>query len=445
MPPFDRCCHPWPPAVADTSCARNRNATAQVRIAVIGAGVSGLVCARALARAHEVSVFEADTRAGGHSHTVRVDLADETHMLDTGFLVFNERNYPGFSRLLGELGVASQPSDMSFSVSSSDPAFEYRGGTGPNGLFAQRTNLLRPSFTRLISDIARLHRRLRQLAATRDHELSVADFLERHGFTGRVGSHYLVPLGSALWSADPARFLRFPALTVAQFLDQHGMLDLFDKPRWRTVSGGSIRYVERLAQGLGGRLHLGAPVARVTREPSGVRLAFDGGSSAEFDGVVMATHSNQSLALLGDANPLERSLLGAIGYQESSVVLHTDSSNLPVRRRAWASWNYRLLAGRRQATVTYLLNRLQGIVSPHAFCVTLNRDDDIDPAKVIRRMRYAHPIFDGPAIAAQRRLGELQGQSSTWYCGAWFGYGFHEDGVRSALDVGRLLGVGAGG
>ncbi len=401
--------------------------------------MSGLVCARTLARAHEVSVFEADTRPGGHSHTIRVDLADETHMLDTGFLVFNERNYPNFSALLGELGVASQPSDMSFSVSS--PSFEYRGGTGPNGLFAQRANLLRPSFSRMISDIARLHRRLRDLVSTQDFELSVAEFLERHRFGGRLAAHYLVPLGSALWSADPARFLRFPALTVARFLDAHGMLDLFDKPRWRTVCGGSVSYVSHLVSGLGDRLHLGAPVASVQRDSGGVRLLFDGAGSAWFDSVVFATHSDQALALLAEPSALETSLLGAMGYQESSVVLHTDARSLPVRRRAWASWNYRLIPGRPEATVTYLLNRLQGITSPHAFCVTLNREDEISSKKVIRRLRYSHPIFDHPAIAAQRLLSELQGQRSTWYCGAWFGYGFHEDGVRSALDVGRLLGV----
>ncbi|MGH9129986.1 MAG: NAD(P)/FAD-dependent oxidoreductase [Acidimicrobiales bacterium] len=410
-----------------------------MRIAVVGAGVSGLVCARALARAHDVSVFEADTRPGGHSHTIRVDLADETHMLDTGFLVFNERNYPAFSALMGELGIASQPSDMSFSVSS--PSFEYRGGTGPNGLFAQRANLLRPSFSRLISDIARLHRRLRILAGTQDYTCSVAEFLERHHFGGRLAAHYLVPLGSALWSADPARFLRFPALTVARFLDQHGMLDLFDKPRWRTITGGSVHYVERIVAGLGDRLNLGSPVSRVMREGGGVRLDFGKGGSADFDGVVMATHSDQSLRLLARPSALEASLLGDMHYQESSVVLHTDPSSLPLRRRAWASWNYRLIPGRAEATVTYLLNRLQGITSRHAFCVTLNRDDEIAPESVIRRLSYAHPIFDSPAIAAQRRLAELQGHASTWYCGAWFGYGFHEDGVRSALDVGRLLGV----
>lgn len=411
-----------------------------MRIAVVGAGVSGLVCARTLARAHEVSVFEADTRPGGHSHTIRVDLADETHMLDTGFLVFNDRNYPNFSALMVELGVASQPSDMSFSVSSASPAFEYRGGTGPNGLFAQRTNLLRPSFSRLISDIARLHRRLRTLAETQDYSLSVGAFLERHRFGDLLASHYLVPLGSALWSADPARFLRFPALTVARFLDTHGMLSLFDKPAWRTITGGSIRYVERLVEGLGSRLHLGAAVSRVSRSEGVVRLDFGGGGSAEFDGVVMATHSDQALKLLEAPSRTEVCLLGAMGYQESSVLLHTDRSSLPLRRRAWASWNYRLIPGRAEATVTYLLNRLQAISSSHAFCVSLNRDDEIAPAKVIRRLRYAHPIFDGPAIAAQRRLSELQGRDGTWYCGAWFGYGFHEDGVRSALNVGRLLG-----
>jgi predicted NAD/FAD-binding protein len=411
-----------------------------VKIAVIGAGVSGLVCARTLAGAHDVSVFEADTRPGGHSHTIRVDMADETHMLDTGFLVFNERNYPKFSALMGTLGVDSQPSDMSFSVSSSSPSFEYRGGTGPNGLFAQRANLLRPSFSRLISDIARLHRRLRVLVETQDYTLSVGDFLERHRFGDLVGSHYLVPLGSALWSADPARFLRFPALTVARFLDTHGMLDLFDKPRWRTITGGSIRYVERLVAVLGDRLHLGAPVSRVSREDGRVRLDFGAGGSAEFDGVVMATHSDQALALLAKPSALESSLLGAMQYQDSSVVLHTDATSLPVRRRAWASWNYRLIPGRDQATVTYLLNRLQGLTSRHSFCVTLNRDDEIAPERVLRRLHYAHPIFDAPAIVAQQRLSELQGRDSTWYCGAWFGYGFHEDGVRSALDVGRLLG-----
>jgi len=410
-----------------------------MRIAIVGTGVSGLVCAHLLSRRHDVTVFEADPRPGGHAHTVRIDLPDETHEVDTGFLVYNERNYPGLVRLFDGLGVATKASDMSFSVSDDVSGVEWRG-TSLTTLFAQRRNALRPTFLRMLADVVRFNRTARALL-TEEHPThrSLAEMLAEGRWSSRFVEWYLIPMGSSIWSADPSTFLDMPAVTFARFFDNHGLLDYGDQPSWRTVDGGSRRYVEAILNPLGDAVRLSSPVAKVTRRDDGVEIHTDMGPE-RFDHVVLATHSDQALGLLSDPSVAEREVLGAIRYQPNRATLHTDERLLPRSRRAWASWNYHRLADQpRLATLTYRLASLQGIDSAHEILVTLNRDDAIRDDRVLARFDYAHPVFDVPAIAAQRRHQELNGNRGTWFCGAYWGYGFHEDGVQSALTVCRRL------
>ncbi|MGO8871879.1 MAG: NAD(P)/FAD-dependent oxidoreductase [Acidimicrobiales bacterium] len=410
-----------------------------MRIAIVGSGISGLVCAHLLRRRHQVTVFEADDRPGGHAHTVRVDLPDETHEVDTGFLVYNERNYPGLVRLFVQLGVATTASEMSFSVSDELSGVEWRG-TSLGTVFAQRRNAVRPSFLRMLADGARFNRTARALLhGPEDLSVSLADLLRSGRWCTPFVEWYLIPLGSSIWSADPRTFLDMPAITFARFFDNHGLLSYGDQPAWRTVVGGSRRYVEAIIAPLGDRARLATPVAKVTRRDDGVEL-YSGRGPEHFDHVVMAAHSDQALRMLSDPSTLEHQLLGAIRYQPNRATLHTDERLLPRNRRAWASWNYHRLADRPGvATLTYRLRSLQGIDSTHEILITLNRDEAIREDRVLARFDYAHPVFDVAAIAAQRRHHELNGNRRTWYCGAYWGYGFHEDGVQSALAVCRDL------
>lgn len=415
-------------------------------IAVVGTGISGLVCADHLRHGAEVTVFEAGDHVGGHTHTVPVTLDDGTHHVDTGFIVHNDRNYPEFRRMLDRLGVPTRASDMSFSVSDARNGLEYRA-TSARTLFARRRNLLRPSFHRLLVDILRFHRQGRRLLSDPDPDpdLTLADFLERGRFSRPFVDDFLVPLGSAVWSADPTTYTRFPMVTLARFLANHGLLSVGDQPQWRTVVGGSSRYVEALTAPFADRIRLHSPVDKVVRHADGVEVHTADGQLEEYDHVVLATHSDQALEVLADATPDERDILGAIGYQPNTVTLHTDSRFLPRAPGARASWNYHVLpdaAARRRATVTYWMNNLQGLESRHDILLTLNRHDEIDPASVIDRYEVSHPVFDRAALAAQGRRHEIQGRGGTWYAGAYWGHGFHEDGVRSALDVTRALGAG---
>jgi predicted NAD/FAD-binding protein len=415
-----------------------------MRIAIVGAGVSGLVTAHLLAREHDVTVFEAARYAGGHTNTIRVDTAEETHQVDTGFIVFNDRNYPNFQRLLERLGVATQPSTMTFSVSDGRGDFEYNGSS-PNGLFAKRAHLLTPWFHRMVADMARFNRAARELAregANGDDGPSLGQWLEQQRFSRPFIERLIVPQASAVWSADPAQMWSFPARFLAEFFDNHGMLSLQGRPRWRTVSGGSARYVEALLAGFRGRLRLRTPVQMVVRGHEQVLVTPSGGDAEPFDHVVLATHSDQALALLHDATGRERELLAAIPYQANEAVLHTDTRLLPRRRRAWASWNYHLqeqLDGR--TTVTYHMNRLQSLTAEREFCVTLNRTGEIDPQHVIATIPYSHPVYTRAGVAAQRDFTDINAQHRTHFCGAYWGWGFHEDGVVSALRVAERFGA----
>ena len=412
-----------------------------MKVAVVGAGVSGLVVAHLLHPAHEVTVFETNGYAGGHTNTIRVDTPNETHEVDTGFIVFNDRNYPNFERLLRRVGVAWQPSTMSFSVSDGVGDFEYSSGS-PNGLFAKRAHLVTPWFHRMVADLARFNRAARELLDAHAPDVSLRAWLEHHRFSRTFIERLIVPQASAVWSAAPRQMWSFPARFLAEFFDNHGMLSVRGRPSWRTVRGGSARYVEALTRPFSHRLRLRTPVQEVTRHHDHVLVKPRGVEAERFDEVVLATHSDQALALLADASDREREILGAIPYQPNEAVLHTDARMLPRRRRAWASWNYHLLPEPKPAsTVTYHMNRLQSLRAEREFCVTLNHSERIDPARVIRRISYAHPVYTEAGVRAQARVGEIDGRNRTHFCGAYWGWGFHEDGVVSALRVGERFGA----
>jgi predicted NAD/FAD-binding protein len=412
-----------------------------MRIAIIGAGVSGLVTAHLLGREHDVTVFEAAGYAGGHTNTVRVDTPHETHEVDTGFIVFNDRNYPNFERLLERLGVPSQPSTMTFSVSDGRGDFEYNGNS-PNGLFAKRAHLVTPWFHRMIADMARFQRAARQLLSSASPGPALGEWLEQQRFSRPFIDRLIVPQASAVWSADPHQMWTFPARFLAEFFDNHGMLSLRGRPQWRTVRGGSARYVEALLERFEGKLLLRTEVRGVLRHREHVEVTPATGEPQRFDEVVLATHSDQALSLLTDASDLEHEVLGAIPYLANEAVLHTDVRMLPRRRRAWASWNYHLLENPGdRTTVTYHMNRLQSLSAERDFCVTLNRTQEIDPAHVIRRIQYAHPVYTAGSVRAQQRFAEISGRERTHFCGAYWGWGFHEDGVVSALRVAKRFGV----
>lgn len=401
-----------------------------MRVAVVGSGISGLGAAYLLGRAHDVSVFERDRRAGGHTHTIRHDgLA-----LDTGFLVHNTRNYPLLGRLFDELGVRTQKSEMSFSVGCAACGLEYSGRRP----FAQRRSLASPRFAVLLWEIGRWLRTARRSLDEADYEQrSLEAYLDDHGYSRRFRRHFLVPLTSALWSTAPGRALEFPAAYAIRFFDNHGMLGL-RRFAWRTVSGGSDTYVRALSDRLGSRLHLGLGVRSLRSDPDGVELTTADGARHRFDKVVVATHADQALALLEDPSEDERRVLGAFGYTHNEAVLHTDDRLLPRARSARAAWNYRLGDDGRP-TVTYSLNRLQSLAGETEYCVTLNQP--IDDEHVIRRLVYEHPLYTVESLRAQRELPALSGRRHLHFAGAYHGNGFHEDGLASGVRAAAELGV----
>jgi predicted NAD/FAD-binding protein len=408
---------------------------ASKNIAVVGAGVSGLVAAHLLAREHRVTVFEAGDHAGGHTNTVEVDDPRGPLAVDTGFIVLNDRNYPRFESLLSELGVATQPSDMSFSVSDGRGRFEY-SGSGPNGLFARRAHLADPRFLHMVAEYRRFNADARALLDS-DEDPSLREWLGRLGYGDYFVERLIVPQAAAVWSADPAQMASFPARFLVQFFFNHGMLGFRDRPRWRTVSGGAWSYVRAIVAGLGAeRVRLRTPVTAVRRCGDHVLVTPRGGAPERFDEVVLALHADDALAILADPSPRERELLGAFAYQANEAVLHTDEKLLPRRRRARASWNYHLLEEPLPvSTVTYDMNRLQRLETDQQYCVTLNLSERIDPQRVIAAFSYRHPVFTHAGMAAQERYAEIGGVDLTHYCGAYWRWGFHEDGVVSAHRV----------
>jgi len=412
-----------------------------MRIAVIGSGIAGLGAAWLLSRQHDVVLFEAAERLGGHTHTHRVHQAGREHAVDSGFIVFNPPAYPLLAKLFDELGVASQPTTMSFSVQNAGSGLEYNAGT-LRGLFCQRRNMLSPRFLRMVGDILRFYRESPALLHGSDTGPTLGDYLADNRYSRGFVDDHLVPMASALWSSPAEQIMQFPARYLVQFMSNHRMLQANDRPEWRVVRGGSSSYVEAMTRDWSVDVRAGCAVMSVLRDGDGVTVAHARGSD-RFDQIVMACHSDEALGLLGDASDAEYDILGAIGYQSNDTVLHTDARLLPKRRAAWAAWNAYVPADDDgECTVSYCMNLLQGIDSPQPFVVTLNRTAAIDPSKIIARMHYRHPVYTQASVDAQRRRHEISGQQRrTWYAGAYWGWGFHEDGLRSAVDVARGLGV----
>ncbi|WP_434697841.1 FAD-dependent oxidoreductase [Pseudomonas sp. Z1-14] len=412
-----------------------------MRIAIIGSGISGLTCAYLLSRQHQVSLFEADNRIGGHTHTVDVEWAGQRYGVDTGFIVYNDWTYPNFIRLMDQLGVASRPTEMSFSVHDPASGLEYKGHT-LGSLFAQRRNLLSPGFWGMLRDILRFNRQATAdlLAQRIDTSTRLGDYLHAQGYGRRFIEQYILPMGSAIWSMSPAGMMEFPLQFFLRFCHNHGLLSVDQRPQWRVIEGGSRGYIEPLCAGLREHIHLDCPVRRVSRDADGITVHSRRGIE-RFDKVVFACHSDQALALLETPSVAEAEVLGALAYARNEVLLHTDTRLLPQRRNAWASWNYRLGGPpEAPAALTYNMNILQGLDAPVTFCVSLNQSESVDPAQVLARFDYAHPQYSLAGVAAQARQGDLQGRQHSYFCGAYWANGFHEDGVVSALAVARHFG-----
>ena len=404
-----------------------------MKIAIVGSGISGLVAAHQLAADHDITVFEANDYIGGHTQTHDIRIGDRHWSIDTGFIVFNDWTYPEFIRLMETLGVASQPSNMSFSVRCETTGLEYNG-TSLNSLFAQRRNLLSPRFYRMIRDILRFNREAPGFLETGDDQVRLGDYLEANGYRREFRDQYIIPMGAAIWSAAPGDMLDFPARYFIRFFHNHGMLSVDKRPQWRVIRGGSSQYIGPLTERFGDRIRLQSPVSRIRRDASGVWLETPSTPAERYDAVVLACHSNQALAMLEEPTAAEREILGAIPYQENEAILHTDASVLPKAKLAWAAWNYHIPRETRdRVAVTYNMNILQGLEAPETFCVSLNYPGTIDPSRILKRLTYHHPAYTPAGIAAQQRHGDISGHHRTYYAGAYWGFGFHEDGVRSGL------------
>ncbi len=406
-----------------------------MRIAVIGTGIAGNVAARHLCREHEITVFEAGDHVGGHSHTHDVIHNGQRFAIDTGFIVFNDWTYPNFIALLDEIGVESQATAMSFSSRCEASGIEYNGSS-LNRLFAQRRNLFRPRFHAMIRDILRFNRESRELLDDMDATVSLGSYLEDRQFGRMFIDNYIIPMGAAIWSTDPQQMLAFPACHFIRFFANHGLLNIKDRPQWRVISGGSREYVKKLTAPYRDRIRLNDAVVSVRRTPEYVEVRTAAGINERFDYLFIASHSDQALAMLADATQTEHDVLAAIPYQDNEAVLHTDTALLPEKTRTWAAWNYlRRQRDSGRVSVTYNMNILQGLQSDTTFCVTLNDTQHIDPDRIICRMQYQHPVYNTAGIAAQQRQQDINGKRRTWYCGAYWRYGFHEDGVVSALNA----------
>ncbi len=406
-----------------------------MRIAIVGAGVSGLVCAYLLAAAHDVTLFEKQTRLGGHTNTVEVRREGRSIHVDTGFIVFNERNYPNFSRLIDRLGVSSQPTTMSFSVRDESTGFEY-GGASLAGVVGPVSNLLRPRWWRVVRGVMRLGRDGKRLLANAGETTTIRDLYESGAFSRGLLDDYLVPMASAIWSAPQSTLMEFPARFLLRFFDNHGMLDLRERPQWRTISGGSSAYIDAMREVIDSCARTQSGVTRIARSPGGVEITSISGVDT-FDHVILACHSDEALAAIADASEDEMAILGAMPYQENDTLLHTDASLLPKRKRCWAGWNYRLADDpNRPVAVTYNMSILQRLETTSPLCVTLNDAEVVDPSKVIDRYTYHHPVYTLEGDRARTRWGEISNlDRRTHFCGAYWGNGFHEDGVVSALRV----------
>jgi len=409
------------------------------RIAIVGSGISGLTAGHLLHSQHQVTLFEKDARPGGHTATVDVHLDGRDYAVDTGFIVFNDRTYPRFQKLLERVGLAGHPSQMSFSVRSPE-GLEYNG-QDLDTLFAQRANLLRPRFWIFLSEILRFNHRGRiALAEGRADGQTLGEFLAQGGFSDFFARHYILPMGAAIWSSTLADMRAIPAGFFLRFFENHGLLHVTNRPQWFVIPGGSREYIAPLTAGWSDGIRTACPVHQVNREPEGVRVKTEAGEEV-FDEVILACHSDQALALLGDATPQERQILGDLPYQANEVLLHTDTSVLPRRRKAWASWNFLLDQDEAaRPLVTYQMNLLQGLEAPETFCVTLNPQGLVAEERILRRFVYHHPVFNQKSLTAQKERARICGVNRTHFCGAYWYSGFHEDGVHSATDVAERFG-----
>ncbi|NOI81690.1 NAD(P)/FAD-dependent oxidoreductase [Vibrio tubiashii] len=411
-----------------------------MKIAIIGTGISGLTCGYYLHREHDVTLFEANDYIGGHTATVDVEVEGRSYSVDTGFIVYNDRTYPNFIALMEEIGVEGRPSQMSFSVRNDSNGLEYNGHT-VSTLFAQKRNWLNPKFYSFIFEILRFNKEVKEIANQPNMvELTLGDFLTSRNFSDFFCDNYILPMGAAIWSSTLADMRAFPLPFFARFFLNHGLLDVTNRPQWYVIKGGSRAYIKPLTRGFADKIRLNTPVESVVRDQAGVTLHFNG-QTERFDQVVFTCHSDQALQLLKDSSATEQSVLSNLAYQANEVILHTDESLLPKRKAAWASWNYWLEGSEgeqsRAPTLTYNMNILQHIDAPKTFCVSLNSSEQIEQEKILKRFVYHHPVFNQQSIEAQSRRDEINGLSRTWFCGAYWYNGFHEDGVRSALDIVR--------
>ncbi|MGR5300675.1 NAD(P)/FAD-dependent oxidoreductase [Vibrio alfacsensis] len=414
------------------------NTVGRKKIAIIGTGISGLTCGYYLHKEHDVTLFECTDYIGGHTATVDVSLDDRDYAIDTGFIVYNDRTYPNFIKMMNELGVEGIPTQMSFSVRNNGNGLEYNGHT-LSTLFAQKRNWLNPKFYRFIFEILRFNKLAKSFAYEQSTNLqTLGEFLDEHNFSAFFTDNYILPMGAAIWSSTLADMRAFPLMFFLRFFLNHGLLDITNRPQWYVIKGGSRSYISPLTAGFADSIHLNSPVDKVVRSENGVGVQVHG-EMHWFDDVIFACHSDQAMRILDDISSAEQDILGDMTYQANEVVLHTDTNLLPKHRAAWASWNY-LLDGsedeqQRLPSLTYNMNILQHVKSEHTFCVTLNSTEQIDPNKVLREFTYHHPVFTTESIAAQQRKNEVQGVKNTWFCGAYWYNGFHEDGVRSAIDA----------
>ena len=405
-----------------------------MKIAVIGGGISGLTCCHYLGSQHEVTLFEKNQYLGGHTHTHQFEQDSQVHQVDSGFIVFNQKTYPNFCKLLDDLKVPYKPSEMSFSFNCQESGLEYNGTT-INTLFAQRKNLFSPRFYALITGILKFNRKAKQWLKSPDKNQSLGDFLVQSGISNVTQSDYILPIGAAVWSTSPRRMVRMPALFFLHFFENHGFLNIEDRPQWQVVSGGSHSYVEALKKNFKGQIHASCPVKAIRRVENHCTVITEQ-TEEQFDKVIFACHSDQALALLEQPTPIEEKILKAIPYEPNTAVIHWDEDVMPNKPLAWASWNYlRHEKGSQDLCVTYHMNRLQGFESEKPYFVTLNPSKKINQNKVLKEIIYQHPQFMEESLHAQERWGEINGKNNSYFCGAYWRYGFHEDGVWSALRV----------
>ena len=406
-----------------------------MRIAIIGSGIAGMVAAHLLAEDHEVTVYEANDYIGGHTHTIDVPENGKRIPVDTGFIVFNTKTYPNFTKLMRQLDVPWQPSDMSFSVQCNKTGRYFRPST-INSLFADRRNILRPSFYRMLMEAIRFRSRATELLETDEYQITLQQYLEANHYSQEFIDHFIIPMGDSIWSTDPVRFKEFPARYFVEFFINHGFLNIRNQPAWLVVKGGSRQYIEPLTRRYRDRIRLNATVTSVCRSPDQVEVSTAGGHSESFDQVVIAAHSDQALKMLSDPSDAEQKILGDIPYQPNLAILHTDTSVLPPKKLAWASWNYHIPEeefGR--VALTYDMNILQSLEAEKEYCVTLNLPDVVDRNQTLDTFEYDHPLYTPESLEARRRQADINGVNRTYFCGAYWGFGFHEDGVRSALAV----------